>query len=113
MQGNQKYISQAGFLLNVIKENLLIISMKILLLQITTLYSLETRLIMVRKRIMKNEFKGPGWSIIDKHTDVSQRQFKICEVAEGLIGKPRPKGIHLRFPVHCRYRLFILSLSSL
>ena len=31
--------------------------------------------------------KGPKWSMIsDKHTDVFQREFLICDVAQGLIG---------------------------
>ena len=46
--------------------------------------SLETRLIRRRKRNVEHK-----WSILsNKHTDVFQREFPICDVAQGLIGEP-------------------------
>ena len=47
--------------------------MTILYYRITTLYSLGTRLIIIIKRTIKNEFEGPKWSIISgKHTAISK-----------------------------------------
>ena len=65
---------------------------------IVSIDSMETFLIMIRNKLIKNEFKGPKWSIIsDKNTNVFQKKFSICDVAQGLIWDPlfRQKGIPL------------------
>ena len=52
-----------------------------------------------KKNYKKKKSKGPKCSMIsDKHTDVFQREFPICDVAQGLFGDTpflRQKGIPL------------------